>query len=381
MLYRSFGRTGRQLSILGYGCMRFPTYGNGKVKQKEAIEMLRYGIDNGINYIDTAYPYHDGMSEVIVGKALSDGYREKVNIATKCPSWMIKEESDFERILDEQLARLKTDHIDFYLLHALDAERWASMLNKNVFTFLEKAKREGKITFIGFSFHDNYNVFQKIVDAYDWDFCQIQYNYLDENTQAGKAGLQYAYSKGMGVVIMEGLRGGTLARRVPKEIVEIWQSANKDRKPAEWGLKYLWDQKEVGVVLSGMSTIEQVEENIRSTDGSVANCFSDSDRQTVARVEEVYKSRLRVNCTGCSYCMPCPFGVNIPLCFRFWNMANMHEQSKGIVKQFTKKYKGRLSESERADKCRKCGRCESLCPQKISIRDKLNQVKDYFSKE
>ena len=276
MNYRKFGSTGVEVSALGFGCMRFPVIKENdteRIDEEKAIRMIRDAIDSGVNYIVTAYYYHNGQSEPLVGKALQDGYREKTYLATKCPVWALKEEADFERILDDQLAKLQTDHIDFYLLHALDKARFEDGVKKLHLTeHLEKARAEGKIRYLGFSFHDSLEVFQEIVDYYSWDFCQIQYNYVNTEYQAGRKGLQYAASKGMGVVIMEPLLGGRLADPAPHHR-EVFP---EEKTPVEWTLDFLWDQREVSLLLSGMSTPEQVRDNLTYAGRSSVGMLTDA---------------------------------------------------------------------------------------------------------
>ncbi|CEQ17552.1 aldo/keto reductase [Paraclostridium sordellii] len=265
MRYREFGSTGEKISILGFGCMRFPQT-DGKINEDETLKMVRYAIDNGVNYIDTAYPYHGGESELVVGRILKDGYREKVNLATKLPSWNIKSREDMDKYLNEQLKKLQTNYIDFYLVHALDKELWDNLVKNGIFDFLDEIKRKKKVRYVGFSFHDKYEVFEKIIDDYGWDFTQIQYNYIDEDYQAGTKGLEYAYKKGLGIVIMEPLRGGKLVNNLSNDIKDIIKFANTKKSPIKWAFKFLYNKSEIGIVLSGMSTMEQVIENIKICD-------------------------------------------------------------------------------------------------------------------
>ncbi|HPF86327.1 MAG TPA: aldo/keto reductase [Aminivibrio sp.] len=370
MLYRSMPRTGDELSILGFGCMRLPLDGEGKIDEHRAASMIRSAIDRGVNYIDTAYPYHGGESEPIVGRALGGGYREKVFLATKLPSWMVETPSDMDRFLDEQLARLQTDVIDYYLLHSLNAERWEIMKKNGFGAFLDRALADGRIRRAGFSFHDQLPLFREIVDAYPWHFCQIQYNYLDTNYQAGTAGLKYASERNMGVVIMEPLRGGNLARNVPDVMKKIWSESPKPFSPAGWALRWLWDQPEVSVVLSGMTTEQDLEDNLASADDACTGCLTAGERDMIARVTEEYRTRMKVLCTGCQYCMPCPAGVNIPECFNRYNMAFMFDN----LEQARMTYPVFLKPGARASACVKCGACEEKCPQNLQIRALLDSV-------
>lgn len=385
MQYRTLGKTNEKVSILGFGVMRMPIIDgdSSKINEEESIKMLRYAIDNGVDYIDTAYPYHGndmskpGSSEPFVGRALRNGYREKVKIATKLPSWMIESREQMDEILDEQLKRLEIDYVDFYLVHSLNKSYWVNMKKLGIFDFLEKAKASGKIKHIGFSFHDNIELFKEIIDAYDWEFCQIQYNYLDENYQAGKEGLEYAANKNIGVIIMEPLRGGRLVNNLPHEIIETFEGATNQKAPAEWALRWIWDNPNVGTVLSGMSTMEHVEQNIEYAGRGLADSFSSEDKEIVERVQNIFKHRLKVECTKCRYCMPCPLGVNIPEVFSFYNNYYLidNEDSKNHFKYF---YLNSLLKEEKASNCVECGKCETHCPQNIKIIKELKDVVNTF---
>lgn len=369
MQYRKFGKVDESVSALGFGCMRLPMLQDGTINEEEAIKQIRHSIDNGVNYIDTAYGYHNGMSEILVGKALKDGYREKVYLADKNPVWFVKVYEDFERLLDEQLQKLQTDHIDFYLMHALNKGSWENIRDLNVFKFIEEAKASGKIKYAGFSFHDEQEVFMDIVNAYDWDFCQIQYNYMDEYNQAGIAGLKRAAEKGMAVVIMEPLLGGKLANVPPKEIQEIWDEADVKRTPAEWALRWLWNQPEVTVILSGMNSIAMIDENMRTASTAEVNSLTEKELDLVNRVKARYKELTRVSCTACKYCMPCPAGVDIPGNFAIYNQAAIYNDWKGCSWSYNN-----MEEKKRAAACVECGKCEKVCPQALTIRQYLKDV-------
>jgi predicted aldo/keto reductase-like oxidoreductase len=386
MRYRTFGKLNWQPSALGFGAMRLPLVDAdpGNIDEDKATKLLRHAIDHGVNYVDTAWPYHREQSEPFLGRALRDGYRERVKLATKQPCWLVKERSDFDRYLDEQRTRLQVDKIDFYLLHALGADRWRQMRDLGVLDWAEKALADGRIGHLGFSFHDSYEAFQEIVDAYDgWTFCQIQYNYLDEEYQAGTRGLKYAADKGLGVIVMEPLRGGLLAGRagqrvgrgLPPSIQALWDSATVRRKPAEWAFQWLWNQPEVSLVLSGMSTLEQVKENITSANRSGAASLTADELSLVARVRDEYRRLTPIACTECKYCQPCPNGVNIPTVFGFYNEAVMfNAQGYG---QYA--YNNWLPEDQRADKCIACGECEAKCPQHIQILEWLETAGAYLA--
>ncbi len=378
MLYRKLGRTGEMVSILGFGCMRLPVINEKPemIDQEKATQLLHYAIDSGINYIDTAYPYHRGRSESFLGDALKDGYREKVYIATKLPSWDIKSREDMDIYLEEQLCKLKTDHIDFYLVHSLNRDYWKNLTELGLFDFLDSAIDEGKIKYAGFSFHDDNETFREIVDAYSWSLCQIQYNIVDEYYQAGKDGLMYAAGKGLGIVIMEPMRGGCLAEMVPEDIRRVWNSCDVRRSPAWWCLQYLWDYREVDVVLSGMSNIKQLEMNLKVAENGYPGSLTTEERNIISKVGNMYRTKLSVDCWGCRYCLPCPVGVNIPLNFKYLNNASIFND----IEMTRKNYINHLGNERKASNCTGCGQCESRCPQHIPIRKTLQKVVDMLEK-
>lgn len=373
MKYRKFGKLDWKVSALGFGAMRLPILGNdaAKINEPEAISMIRYAIDNGVNYVDTAYVYHRGNSETVVGKALQNGYRKKIKLATKMPTWLVKSQQDMEKYFEEQLKRLDIEYVDFYLLHGLDAERWTKLTDMKVLEWLTKKKEEGKIKHLAFSFHDEYAAFKKIIDDYDgWTMCQIHYNYVDSHYQAGTRGLKYAASKGLAVVIMEPIAGGRLATTPPPEIQAIWDKAEKKKKPAEWALQWVWNQPEVSVVLSGMSTMEQVKENVRSAGRSAPGSLTEKELKIINLVAKKYAQFGYVGCTGCRYCQPCPEGVNIPTIISLYNEYFMKDRNDEIKK----KYWEHITPESQAKRCARCGKCEEVCPQKLPVRDIINRA-------
>jgi len=379
MLYRKFGLTNEMVSTLGFGCMRLPLLPGGdptKIDYDKAIKLVRYAIDEGVNYVDTAYPYHGtgmlkgGASEPFVAKALKDGYREKVKLATKLPSWLIKTRDDMDKYLNEQLQRLETDCIDFYLVHALNAKVWATLKEVGISEFLDQAIKDGRIKHAGFSFHDKLDLFKEIVDYYDWSFCQIQYNYLDEDFQAGTEGLKYAAQKGLGITIMEPLRGGKLASNLPEEAYNVFEKTDIKRTPVDWALSWVLNHSEVSVVLSGMNEMNQIEENIKTASETRENSLTEKELNIIDRVKTIIKEKVKVNCTACEYCMPCPEGVNIPGCFTFYNNHHMFGKEEN--------YNRFLTPKQKASNCIECGKCEAHCPQGISIRKELKNVKKVF---
>ncbi len=374
MQYRNFGKLDWKPSALGFGCMRLPCTDTAPMSQNvdeaEAVKMIRLGIDSGINYVDTAYPYHNGQSELVLGKALLDGYRDKVKLATKSPVWLIQKPEDFDTYLNEQLKKLRTDHIDFYLLHALSEERWDWVLKFKMLERAEAALKDGRIGHLGFSFHDGPSAFPKIVDAYDgWTFCQIQYNYMDTDYQAGLKGLKYAASKGLAVIVMEPLRGGGLANP-PRAVRGIFESFPEKRSPAEWGLRWVWNQPEVSLLLSGMSSMPQLTENLRVAGDACVNSMTAEELELLARARKKFEERKAVPCTRCGYCMPCPNGVDIPFNFELYNAAEIYDDVKGARFRYTRF----LEEGARASACSACRACEEKCPQKIPVSEWMPKV-------
>jgi predicted aldo/keto reductase-like oxidoreductase len=377
MNYRTFGKLDWKPSALGFGTMRLPTIGEdpSAIDEQQAITMLRAGIDGGINYVDTAYSYHGGKSETLVGKALQEGYRARVHLATKMPSWLIESQADMTGRFEEQLQRMQTDHVEFYLLHALNAERWHKLRDAGVLEWAQERIREGRIGHLGFSFHDTNTAFREIIDAYqEWTFCQIQYNFLDEETQAGTDGLHYAASRGLAIVVMEPLRGGKLA--APNtEISAMWDTASTKRSAAEWALDWVWNHPEVSLLLSGMSTLAQVQQNLDAAGVSATGMLAPGELDLIASVRDAYNALIRVPCTACSYCMPCPQGVNIPGMFQLVNEGSMF----GSWDTQRKRYSQMKSEGSSADSCIRCGACEDKCPQHIAIRDELAGVAEQLT--
>jgi uncharacterized protein len=379
MQYRHFDRWGFDTSIFGIGCMRLPVIksedGKEQIDEKQAIEMIRYGIDHGVNYIDTAYPYHDGQSEPVVGKALKDGYREKIKLATKLPVWQTKKYEDFEKILDEQLQKLDVDYIDFYLLHSLSKSTWEKVKKLGVLDFLDDMVKKGKIKHPAFSFHDEFDVFKDIIDSYDWHMCQIQLNILDENNQAGVKGLKYAGSKNIPVVIMEPLRGGKLAN-VPQDVSQIWNKYSMKRSPVEWAFRWVYNFPEVAVILSGVSNMEQLKDNLEIFHHATPNSMTPEEQKLVHEVQMLYNSKIKVRCTNCRYCMPCPSRVSIPYIFSLYNDASMYDDFPA----YKDEYKKLIEKGKDASNCVQCGNCESVCPQSISIIDHLKEADEQFKR-
>ncbi len=376
--YRKWDKLGIETSLLGFGCMRLPLIeGTSDIDEKAAIDIIRYGIDHGINYIDTAYMYHDGASEVLVGKALKDGYREKVFLADKMPIWYCKDEDEMCNLFDEQFERLDVDHIEMYLVHNLTVSFWQKAKDLNLLPFLEEMKEKGKIKYIGFSFHDEYKLFEEIVDYYDWDFCQIQLNYMDVDYQAGLKGLKYASSKDIPVIIMEPLKGGRLAAHPPESVEKLIKSSNNDWSFVEWGFKWLTDFPDVKLILSGMNDFSQVKENIETFKHMPSNVMNKEDYVIIDKIRNEYKKLLKIDCTDCKYCLPCPVKIQIPHLFDLYNNVFLYNDLSGSQVSYNKW----MDAKYHADKCTKCGQCEDACPQHLKIMGLLENVHEELFQE
>ena len=374
MRYRKLGQTGAEVSALGLGCMRFPTIQDGekrKIDEEQAFEMIKYAYENGVNYYDTAYTYHDGESETFLGEALKRlGVRDKVYIADKSPLWLVNSPEDFDRIFDEQLNRLQTDYIDFYLLHSMCKDYWDKTKKFDILEKCERLKSEGKIRHFGFSFHDEFDVFKEIVDSYDkWEFCQIQFNYADTKIQAGLKGLEYAAGKGLGVVIMEPIKGGKLA----DPAAHIKEALGGARTPVESALDFVWNYEEVSLLLSGMSDMDQLKENIRLADKSAPESLTEAEQSAIMKAGELFNSATLVQCTGCRYCTPCPGGLDIPEIFSIYNKSGLEYTWEGDSKKEYDKL------PVRADSCLTCGKCEDVCPQSLPIVTLMGDIDRRFN--
>ncbi|MBN1304188.1 MAG: aldo/keto reductase [Anaerolineales bacterium] len=376
MQYRKMGSLEWEVSALGFGCMRLPArkFSLMGVDTSRSVKIIRSGIDQGINYVDTAWFYHLGESEKVLGQALQDGYRDKVKLVTKLPMILVRKTEDFDRFLKDQLVRLQTDCIDIYLFHAMNIGQFEKMKRLGLIDKMEEAKRQGRIRHIGFSFHDTQPVFRKIIDYYDWDMTQIQYNYMDTGIQATTDGLEYAHSKGIAVVIMEPIKGGTLANP-PEKAMEVIRSSSSRHTPVDWALQFLWNRPEVATVLSGMGNQQMVDENCASADHSGVDSLNQEEEAVIARLAEIYRQKLLVPCTACGYCMPCPAGVNIPQNFAILNTISLETNrwrrwttARGYKKlAASKDHFDREKSNGNASMCVDCGKCLEKCPQEIDI--------------
>ena len=374
-----FGKLGFDVSRLGMGCMRLPTMqkdGKTVINREAAISMIRSGIDQGINYVDTAYPYHDGESEIVVGQALKDGYREQVKLATKLPIWLVKEEKDMNRLLDEQLKKLDVPYVDFYLLHAMNKDRMELMRSLNYKKFFQEALADGRIRHAAFSFHDDKDCFLDILHDYDnWSMAQIQYNYLDDDKQATEEGLKAAGKAGVPLVIMEPLRGGALANP-PADVQQLMDGYEVKRSAVEWAFSYVANYAEVATILSGMSSQQQLDENIRIFDSLTVGGLTDADKAFVKQIKETYLARVPIGCTGCRYCVPCPNDVFIPSVFHSYNENAMLGQDW----KHNWGYGNLVKDGHDASKCVGCGACEAQCPQSLPIIELLSKIDGEYAK-
>jgi predicted aldo/keto reductase-like oxidoreductase len=386
MLYRTLGKTNVKSSVLGFGAMRLPMIGaqgglagfdpNIPIDEVHATKMIEHAVEQGVTYFDSAYAYHGGQSEVFLGKALRR-HRSKVMIATKLPSWNVEKPEDMERLLNEQLQRLGTDYLDFYLIHGLDTNNWAKMKSMGSLEFMDKLRKSGKIRFAGFSFHDEIKVFKNIIDAFDWSVCLLQFNYYDRDYQAGREGLAYAAAHGVGIVVMEPLRGGKLVDKIPAEVESLWDTAPVKRTPVEWAMRYVWDFPEVSTVLTGASTLEQLQDHTRIADLAVAKSLTAEEHALIDKVRQTYRTMLKVDCTACAYCMPCPSGVNIPSNFNLYNDSFLFKG--GEFNSFF--YNRFFTPEQRASGCTECMECIEKCPQKIDIPKVLKIVHEHFGEK
>jgi len=356
-----------ETSLLGFGCMRFPLLKNGKIDEAESEKMMMEAYRSGVNYFDTAYPYHEGYSEPFVGRVLDKLPRDSYFLATKLPCWAIHSVKDAKEMFARQLSRLNKDYVDFFLLHALGAESWERMLSTGVVDYCEQLKKEGKIRYLGFSFHDTSDVFEKIVTNRPWDFCQIQLNYMDINEQAGMKGYDLATSLGIPVVIMEPIKGGSLAK-LPEDVFQVLSDAAPGSTPSSWALRWVASLPNVKVILSGMSDMEQVKENCATL--SDFRPLSETETAAINKASEIFRARIKNGCTACRYCMPCPFGVDIPGNFQVWNEYAMF----GNLSHTNWVWNVDMSKSSKAFNCTECGQCEEACPQNISIREDLKTL-------
>ena len=376
MQYRTFNKTGEKISLFGFGAMRLPELPGGKVDEDEAIKMIRKAIDHGVNYIDTAYMYHDGVSEVIVGKALKDGYREKVFLADKLPLWDVGDEKGQQTTLDEQLRRLDVEYIDMYLAHNLNTATYKLAKKFNTIDFFERKKAEGIIKHIGFSFHDSLSLFKEIIDSYPWDFCQIQLNYMDIKWQAGVEGMKYAASKGIPVIVMEPLKGGLLIDSIPENVMKFWNEADIKRRPAEWALRWVANFPEVLTILNGVSSMSQLTENLLILNEASPDSMTENELDIIEKVSDIYNELTQYPCTACRYCLPCPQKIDIPMVMNLYNEWFLFAQNDKTIPS----YKSMFIPGRTASDCTECKTCEERCPQHLNISEMMNKAAELFDK-
>jgi predicted aldo/keto reductase-like oxidoreductase len=367
MEFRKIDKLGIETSLLGFGCMRFPKNEDGSINEARAEEMMDYAYRNGVNYFDTAYVYHEGNSEIFTGKALDKYDRSSYYLATKLPCWLVEKPEDVLRLFEEQLTKLHKDYIDFYLLHALNRKSFDKMVSLGVLEIVDQLKAEGRIKYLGFSFHDEYEAFEHIISYRDWDFCQIQLNYMDTEEQAGMKGYELAEKLGVPVIIMEPIKGGSLAG-LPEDAATYLRAIDADKSIASWALRWVGSLPNVKVILSGMSDEQQVEDNINTFKSFVA--LEERENQAIGEVAETLRKRVKNGCTGCAYCMPCPAGVDIPKNFAIWNQYGIYLNNGELQWQ----WKNDIKEEAKARQCVECGQCEDACPQKLNIREDLKTL-------
>ena len=388
MVKRVVKRNGDAIFPLGIGAMRLPTK-NNSIDREKAQEFIFYAINNGVNYIDTAYAYHGGESESFLGEILSltdeEGvrYRDKVKLSTKLPSWMVRSREDMDAFLNEQLRKLQTDSIDYYYVHSVDLSTILRLKDLGLYEFLEKAKSESRIKNIGFSYHGSPHEFNELIDDFNWDMVLVQYNYLDVNAQAGIRGIQYAYEKDIAVFVMEPLKGGLLAGELPKEVSDLFDGVDSEKSSVDWALSWIFNQKEITCILSGMGSLEQIRENMAIAERVEVNSLSDEEINVLDKAQGIFNSMMKINCTGCGYCLPCPKGVNIPDCFNVYNEKYLFNKKLfGIIPHAMMNYYmvvgGITNKQSSAGLCNHCGRCKRLCPQSLDIPNELDRVKSEF---
>lgn len=369
MEYRKMDKLGIQPSLLGYGCMRFPTKEDGTIDEVLTEELLDKAYASGVTYYDTAYPYHNGQSETVVGKIMKKYDRSTFYLATKLPVWFVKTADDVDKYLNEQLEKLQTDYIDFYLMHAMNGEKWHEMLNVGCVDRLVQLQKQGKIKYLGFSFHDGYEAFEEIINYRDWDFCQIQFNYMDCDEQATFKGYELAKEKGIPLIIMEPVKGGTLTR-FSDDIMDKFKQLDPNASAASFALRWVGTLDNVKVILSGMTTMDQLDDNLSTFDSFKP--MDQAELDAIADIKAAILARTMNGCTGCRYCMPCPMGVDIPGSFSCWNRYHMYDNYDAI--KWT--WENEIGEEHRPDKCIECGKCEAACPQKLPIREHLKRVRE-----